>query len=75
MAILTILASVMTPNILNQLRSARRDAEDRQLANIGKGIEWYLKQDKAFSANLAVLSLDYMPVSSGQLTNNGCDAP
>jgi prepilin-type N-terminal cleavage/methylation domain-containing protein len=70
MAILAILASFITPNIINQLRSARRDAEDQQLVNIAKAIELYLRQTKAFPANLAVLSPDYMPVSSGQLTNN-----
>lgn len=70
MAILAILASFITPNVINQLRSARRDAEDRQLANIAQGIELYLRQNKSFPVNLAVLSPDYVPVSSGQLTNN-----
>ena len=70
MAILAILASFITPNVINQLRSARRDAEDQQLANIAKGIELYLRQTKDFPVNLAALSPDYVPVSSGQLTNN-----
>jgi len=70
MAILAILASFITPNVINQLRSARRDAEDQQLLNIAQGIELYLRQTKSFPANLPVLSPDYVPVSSGQLTNN-----
>lgn len=70
MAILAILASFITPNVINQLRSAKRDAEDQQLANIAQGIELYLRQTKSFPANLSVLSPDYVPVSSGQLTNN-----
>jgi prepilin-type N-terminal cleavage/methylation domain-containing protein len=70
LAILAILASFITPNVVNQLRSARRDAEDKQLANISQGIELYLRQTRSFPANLAVLSPDYVPTSSGQLTNN-----
>ena len=70
LAILAILASFITPNVINQLRSARRDAEDKQLANISQGIELYLRQTRSFPANLAVLCPDYVPTSSGQLTNN-----
>lgn len=70
LAILAILASFITPNVINQLRGARRDAEDQQLVNIAQGIELYLRQTRSFPANLAVLSPDYVPVSSGQLNNN-----
>ena len=75
MAILAILASFITPNVINQLRSARRDAEDQQLATIAQGIALYLRQTRSFPANLAVLSPDYVPVSSGQLTNNANGFP
>ena len=70
LAIVAILASFIAPNVINQLRSARRDAEDQQLANIAQGIELYLRQTRSFPASLAVLSPDYVPISSGQLTNN-----
>jgi prepilin-type N-terminal cleavage/methylation domain-containing protein len=70
LAIVAILASFIAPNVIDQLRSARRDAEDQQLANIAQGIELYLRQTRSFPASLAVLSPDYVPVSSGQLTNN-----
>ena len=70
LAILAILASFITPNVINQLRSARRDAEDQQLANIAQGIELYLRQNRSFPANLAALSPDYVSASLGQLTNN-----
>ncbi|MEC4680939.1 MAG: prepilin-type N-terminal cleavage/methylation domain-containing protein [Nitrospirota bacterium] len=70
LAILAILASFITPNVINQLRSARRDAEDQQLANIAQGIELYLRQNRSFPANLAALSPDYVAASLGQLTNN-----
>jgi prepilin-type N-terminal cleavage/methylation domain-containing protein len=70
LAILAILASFITPNVINQLRSARRDAEDRQLANITQGFELYIRQTRAFPANLAALSPDYVAISLGQLTNN-----
>lgn len=70
MAILAILASVLSSNVINQMRNARRDAESHQLANIGQGIELYLRQTKSFPANLAILSPDYVAGSPGQLTNN-----
>ena len=70
LAILSILASFITPNLINQLRSARRDAEDQQLANIAQGIELYIRQTRTFPANLTALSPDYVPTSAGQLTNN-----
>lgn len=70
LAILAILASFITPNVINQLRSTRRDAEDQQLANIAQGIELYIRQTRSLPTNLAALSPDYVPVSSGQLTNN-----
>ena len=70
LAILAILASFITPNVLSQLRSARRDAEDHQLANIAQGIELFVRQNRSFPANLAALSPDFVPTSNGQLTNN-----
>lgn len=70
LAILAILASFITPNVINQLRSARRDAEEQQLANIAQGIELYIRQTRSLPANLAALSPDYVAVSLGQLTSN-----
>ncbi|MDH5562710.1 MAG: type II secretion system GspH family protein [Nitrospirota bacterium] len=70
LAILAILASFMTPNLINQLRKARRDAEDQQLANIAKGIELYIRQTRSFPPNLTALSPDFVSTSIGQLTNN-----
>lgn len=70
LAIVAILASFIAPNVINQLRSARRDAEDQQLANIAQGIELYIRQTRSFPANLGVLSPDYVSAASGQLTNN-----
>ncbi len=70
LAILAILASFITPNVMNQLRSARRDAEDHQLANIAQGIELFVRQNRVFPENLADLSPDFVPTSTGQLTDN-----
>lgn len=70
LAILAILASFVAPNVINQLRAARRDAEDQQLANIAQGIELYIRQTRSFPATLSALSPDYVPTSSGQLTQN-----
>ena len=70
LAIMAILASFIAPNVINQLRSARRDAEDHQLANIAQGIELFVRQNRSFPANLPALSPDFVPTSAGQLTNN-----
>ncbi len=70
LAILAILASFIAPNLISQLRSARRDAEDQQLENIAQGIELYIRQTRSFPENFTALSPDYVPTSSGQLTNN-----
>ena len=70
LAILAILASFITPNVMNQLRSARRDAEDHQLANIAQGIELFVRQNRSFPTNLAALSPDFVPTSTAQLTDN-----
>ncbi len=70
LAILAILASFITPNVINQLRSARRDAEDQQLANIAQGIELFIRQNRTFPADLTVLSPDFVPASIDQLETN-----
>ncbi len=70
LAIMAILTSFIAPNVINQLRSARRDAEDHQLANIAQGIELFVRQNRLFPANLAALSPDFVPTAAGQLTNN-----
>ncbi len=70
LAILAILASFVAPSIINQLRNARRDAETKQLENIAKGIELFVRQTRSFPANLAALSPDYVQTSSNQLLNN-----
>ena len=71
LAIIAILASFIAPNVINQLRATNRDAEDQNLETIAKGIELFLRETRAFPANLAALSPDYVPISNGQLTTNG----
>ncbi len=70
LAILAILASFVAPSIINQLRNTRRDAETKQLENIAKGIELFVRQTRSFPANLAALSPDYVQMSANQLSNN-----
>jgi prepilin-type N-terminal cleavage/methylation domain-containing protein len=70
LAILAILASFITPNVINQLKATKRDAEDEQLSTIAKGIELYLRQTRSFPSTLTVLSPDYIPIALGQLTTN-----
>jgi prepilin-type N-terminal cleavage/methylation domain-containing protein len=70
LAIIAILTSFIAPNIINQLKAAKRDTEGDQLATIGKGIELYVRQTRSFPPNLTVLSPDYVPIAVGQLTVN-----
>ena len=75
LAILAILASFIAPNVIGQLKAAKRDAEEEQLATIAKGIDLYLRQIRAFPPNLSVLSPDYVPIALGQLTTNANGFP
>jgi type II secretory pathway pseudopilin PulG len=70
LAILAILASFITPNVINQLKAAKRDAENEQLATIAKGIELFVRQTRSLPPTLTVLSPDYVPIALGQLTTN-----
>ena len=70
LAIIAILASFIAPNVINQLKAAKRDVEDEQLATIAKGIELYVRQTRSFPVTLTVLSPDYVPIALGQLTAN-----
>ena len=70
LAILAILVSFVTPNMIHQLKAAKRDAEDEQLSTIGKAIELYVRQTRSFPTSLTVLSPDYVPIALGQLTTN-----
>jgi type II secretory pathway pseudopilin PulG len=70
LAILAILASFITPNVINQLKAAKRDAEDEQLVTIARGIELYVRQTRSFPAALTALSPDYVPIALSQLTAN-----
>ncbi|HBP86836.1 MAG: prepilin-type N-terminal cleavage/methylation domain-containing protein [Nitrospira sp.] len=70
LAIIAILASLIAPNLINQLTAAKRDAEDGQLASIARGIELFLRQNRSFPPTLTALSPDYVAASLGQLTIN-----
>lgn len=70
LAIIAILASFIAPNVINQLQAAKRDAEDKQLTAIARGIELYLRQTRSFPTTLSVLSPDFVPIALGQLTSN-----
>jgi prepilin-type N-terminal cleavage/methylation domain-containing protein len=70
LAIVAILASFVAPNVINELKAAKRDAEDEHLATIARGLELYVRQTRSFPATLTVLSPDYIPIALGQLTTN-----
>lgn len=70
LAILAILGSMIAPKVIHSIRAGNRDAESQRLSAIGKGIELFIRQNRAFPANLSALSPDYVSLSLGQLNTN-----
>ena len=69
-AIIAILGAVITPNVINHLNAAARDAELETLEGIAHGIEVYLRETHTWPPTLATLSPDYLPTNTVQLAQN-----
>lgn len=70
LAIMSILAALVAPNVIGRIKSANRDVEVKNLEAIGKGVVLYLRQNKSFPPTLASLSPDYVPLPLTKLTAN-----
>ena len=70
LAIVAILGGLLAPQFIKHINVSIRDEEAQNLESIGQGIDVYLRENRAWPANLAALSPDYVPISSGQITQN-----
>ncbi len=69
-AIIAILGAVITPNVLNHLNAASRDAELETLEGIAHAVEVYLRETHSWPPTLLSLSPDYLRTNSVQLSQN-----
>ncbi len=69
-AIIAILGSVITPNVINHLNAAARDAELETLDGIAHAIEVYLRENHTWPPTLVSLSPNYLSTNTVQLTQN-----
>lgn len=70
LAIISILAGLIAPNVIGRIKNAKQEAESQNLEVIGKGVELYMRKNLDFPATLAALSPDYVPLPTAQLTSN-----
>ncbi len=70
LAVMATLMAIVTPTVLDQMDRAVQEAEGKNLHVIAEGVEMYLRENKAWPANLAALSPNYVPLGNTQLTLN-----
>ena len=75
LAVMAILAALIAPNVIDHLDRVEQEAEGNNLQAIGRGVETYLRENRAWPANLAALSPGHVPFGSTQLTQNGRGFP
>jgi len=75
LAIISILAGMIAPNVIGRIKAATQDAEVQNLKVIAQGIELYLRKNRDFPATLSALSPEYVPFPPAQLTSNTNDYP
>lgn len=69
-AIISILAGMIAPNVIGRIKAATQEAEVQNLKVIAQGIELYLRKNRDFPATLSALSPEYVPYPTKQLTRN-----
>jgi len=70
LAIMTIAAAVLFPNMVTLQNQQATNAELENLKGIAQGSEVYLRRNLAWPSNLAAHSPDYVPLDSVQLLQN-----
>lgn len=75
LAIMTIMATMIGPNLVTLLHFQSAGQEDHQLDAIGQGTARYLRVNRAWPANLAALSPDYTPLDSTNISVNSGGFP
>lgn len=70
LAIMTITASVLLPNMVTLQNQQTTNVELENLRAIAEGSELYLRKNLSWPSNLAAHSPDYVPLDSTQLLQN-----
>jgi len=70
LAIMTIAASVLLPNMATLFDQKTTSSERQHLKDIGKGTELYFTTNRAWPPNLAAHAPNYVPLASVQLSQN-----
>lgn len=70
LAVLSILAALMVPTVIQQLTAGAREAESQRLTIIGQGVKLYMRVLRDWPGALTDLSPDYVPFADAQVTNN-----
>jgi len=70
LAIIAILLGLIAPNVIGQIKSAKRHAEEKNLGAIAQGIDLYIRQNRDFPATLSALSPDYIQLPAANITTN-----
>lgn len=70
LAIMTIVAAAIGPNLIARNNQTAQDAESQHLEEIHKGLNTYLRRNLNWPSTLSSLSPDYSTVSGTQLTQN-----
>lgn len=70
LAIMATLAAIILPNVIDQLDRAAEDIETRHLQAIAQGISVYVRENRAWPANLTGLSPNYVSFGLAQLLQN-----
>ena len=70
LAVLAILGGLLAPQVVKHIDIAVQDAEAMYLRDIAQGVEVFLRENRAWPANLTALSPDYVPIGSPQIGEN-----
>ena len=70
LAVITILSTLVLPSVIHRLDAGAQDAEDENLEAIAQAIELSLRENRAWPANLASLSPNYLAMNTLHITQN-----
>ena len=70
LAVITILSTLVLPSVIHRLDAGNQDAEDENLEAIAKAIELSIRENRAWPANLASLSPNYLAMNTLHITQN-----
>ncbi|GJL63405.1 MAG: hypothetical protein NPIRA04_20590 [Nitrospirales bacterium] len=75
MAVIVILSSLLLPTVIHRLDAGAQNAEVENLASIAQAIELSLRENRAWPADLASLSPNYLAMNTNQIIQNKAGFP